>query len=82
VGEGARIGSNAVVVKDVPPGATAVGIPARIILDDRTRRAKRRRQARVLRLCRYVQSGRRSACQGGAGLLDHSVDLDKRIELI
>lgn len=30
VGEGARIGSNAVVVKEVPPGATAVGIPARI----------------------------------------------------
>ncbi len=33
VGEGARIGSNAVVVKAVPPGATAVGIPARIISD-------------------------------------------------
>src|SRR5437773_620923 len=34
VGDRARIGSNAVVVKDVPPGATAVGIPARIILDE------------------------------------------------
>ena len=32
VGEGARIGSNAVVVKPVPAGATAIGIPARIIL--------------------------------------------------
>jgi serine O-acetyltransferase len=31
VGEGARIGSNAVVVKEVPPGATAIGIPARIV---------------------------------------------------
>ncbi len=31
VGEGAKIGSNAVVIKPVPPGATAVGIPARII---------------------------------------------------
>ena len=31
IGEGARIGSNAVVVKDVPPGATAIGIPARVI---------------------------------------------------
>ena len=31
VGDGARIGSNAVVVKPVPPGATAVGNPARII---------------------------------------------------
>lgn len=34
VGEGARIGSNAVVVKAVPPHATAVGIPARIITDE------------------------------------------------
>lgn len=32
VGDGARIGSNAVVIRPVPAGATAVGIPARIIL--------------------------------------------------
>ena len=31
VGDGAKIGSNAVVTKPVPAGATAVGIPARII---------------------------------------------------
>ncbi|MEJ2425743.1 MAG: serine O-acetyltransferase [Candidatus Thiodiazotropha sp.] len=31
VGEGARIGSNAVVVKDVPPGATVVGVPGKLI---------------------------------------------------
>ncbi|MFD0387296.1 serine O-acetyltransferase [Tistrella bauzanensis] len=31
VGRDARIGSNAVVVKDVPSGATVVGIPARIV---------------------------------------------------
>src|SRR6186997_1764225 len=31
VGDGARVGSGAVVVKPVPPGATAVGNPARII---------------------------------------------------
>jgi serine O-acetyltransferase len=31
VGDGARIGSNSVVVKPVPPGQTAVGIPARLI---------------------------------------------------
>jgi serine O-acetyltransferase len=32
VGEGARIGAQSVVLSDVPPGATAVGIPARVIL--------------------------------------------------
>lgn len=31
VGRGAKIGSNSVVVKPVPAGATAVGIPARMI---------------------------------------------------
>ncbi|MGD8484870.1 MAG: serine O-acetyltransferase [Thioalkalispiraceae bacterium] len=31
LGEGARVGSNAVVVKDVPAGATVVGIPGRIV---------------------------------------------------
>lgn len=34
VGEGAKVGSNAVVVKEVPPGATAVGNPARVIEKD------------------------------------------------
>ena len=31
VGEGAKIGSNAVVLKEVPPGATVVGVPGRIV---------------------------------------------------
>ncbi|QWD61594.1 serine O-acetyltransferase [Polynucleobacter sp. MWH-UH25E] len=34
VGDGARIGSNAVVLKEIPAGATAVGIPARILHPD------------------------------------------------
>jgi len=34
IGAGARIGSNSVVVKAVPAGATAVGIPARILINE------------------------------------------------
>src|SRR5690606_23073941 len=35
VGDGAKIGSNAVVIKPVPDGATAVGNPARILDPER-----------------------------------------------
>ena len=31
INDGARIGANAVVVHDVPAGATVVGIPARVV---------------------------------------------------
>ena len=31
IGTGARVGANAVVVNDVPPNATVVGIPARVV---------------------------------------------------
>ena len=36
VGDNAKIGTNAVVIKPVPAGATAVGIPARIIMPKST----------------------------------------------
>ena len=37
VGDGARVGANAVVVSDVQPGQTVVGIPARPVERDRTK---------------------------------------------
>jgi len=83
VGEGAKIGSNAVVVKDVPAGATALGIPARVILDeqDKTREEK----AAKLGFSAYAVSAKAEddpLAKAVEGLLDHSVDMDKRIELI
>jgi serine O-acetyltransferase len=83
VGDGARVGSNAVVVKDVPRGATAVGIPARIILDeqDKTREEK----AAKLGFSAYAVTAKAEddpLAKAVEGLLDHSVEMDKRIELI
>lgn len=45
IGEGARIGSNAVVVKDVPEAMTVVGIPGRVVAarDDEHGSHKRRK---------------------------------------
>jgi serine O-acetyltransferase len=41
IGDGAKIGSNAVVVKDVPPGATVVGVPGRLVEEGGVRQQAR-----------------------------------------
>ena len=74
VGEGARIGSNAVVVKEVPAGATAIGIPARIIEAD----------AHNGRFTAYAVGRDNNDPMAKAlhELIGHSADIDKRIEQI
>jgi len=42
VGKGAKIGSNSVVVKEVPSGSTVVGIPGRVVLAAESRKAEER----------------------------------------
>jgi serine O-acetyltransferase len=42
IGDGARIGSNAVVVKAVPPGATVVGVPGKLVERVKDEHAERR----------------------------------------
>jgi serine O-acetyltransferase len=83
VGDGAKIGSNAVVVKDVPPGATAVGIPARIILSEQDK--SREEKAATLGFSAYAVTAMAAddpLAKAVQGLLDHSLETDKRIELI
>jgi serine O-acetyltransferase len=41
IGEGARVGANAVVTKDIPAGVTAVGIPARVVMPRDKEEAKK-----------------------------------------
>jgi serine O-acetyltransferase len=82
VGDGAKVGSNAVVVKDVPAGATAVGIPARII--DPTQAEIRESKAQKMGFSAYAISADMNdpVVKAIHGLLDHTVVLDQRIELI
>jgi serine O-acetyltransferase len=82
VGEGARIGSNSVVLKPVPAGATAVGIPARII----TAETKEKREATAQRIgfSAYGISADLDdpLVQAIHKLLDHSAELDARLNAI
>jgi serine O-acetyltransferase len=80
--EGAKIGCNAVVVKDVPAGATAVGIPARIL--DSEKEKMRAQKAEKLGFSAYAISEDMNdpIAQAIHGLLDHTTVADQRIELI
>ena len=46
IGDHARIGSNAVVVKEVPPGATVVGVPGQVVVPNRDRSERREEMAK------------------------------------
>ncbi|MBS0545042.1 MAG: serine O-acetyltransferase [Proteobacteria bacterium] len=82
VGDGAKIGSNAVVVKPVPAGATAVGNPARLI--DPERDAARAQKAEEMGFSAYgvTRDMDDPVSKALHGLLDHAVETDRRLQAI
>jgi len=76
LGDGARIGSNAVVVKDVPKGATAVGIPARIL--DEQSKVAREQAAERMGFSAYAISADMGdpVVKAIHGLVDHTAHID------
>jgi serine O-acetyltransferase len=82
IGNGAKVGSNAVVVKDVPDGATAVGIPARVLDDEK--KVEREETAERMGFSAYGIGAAMNDPMVNAihGLIDHSVAADKRIDYI
>ena len=80
VGENARVGSNAVVVKEVPPGATAIGIPARIITD--TSAILREQNAARMGFSAYAVTRDADDPLSIAlhGLIDHTAELSAKVE--
>jgi serine O-acetyltransferase len=71
-----------VVVRDVPAGATAVGIPARIVTDEDARR--RERQASKMGFSAYAISADMNdpIVQAVHALLDHAGAIDDRLQKV
>ena len=80
VGENARVGANAVLLREVPPGATAVGIPARIIVGS----ASARREQSAARMGFSAYGVTRDADDPLSvalhGLIDHTAELTAKVD--
>jgi serine O-acetyltransferase len=82
VGDGAKIGCNAVVVREVPAGATAVGIPARILTGDEA--IRREAHAAKLGFSAYGIAADMNdpMVQAIHRLIDHAAATDARLERV
>ena len=80
IGANAKIGSNAVVVKDVPADATAVGIPARIL--DEAKSQQRDDMAKKMGFSAYGVSDNMNDPMAKAihALLDHAAKQDEKLQ--
>ena len=83
--KGCRVGSNAVVTKDAPPGSTVIGIPGHII-DPNCRKGNTHRE-RVEQLIGFEAYGESQKCydpvsQVISSILDHSRAVDSQINLL
>ncbi|MEO1751047.1 serine O-acetyltransferase [Thiofaba sp. EF100] len=82
LGAGCRVGSNAVVLKDVPPGATVVGIPGRVVQQRGEADRKREAMAQKLGFDAYgvAQDMPDPVAHAINCMLDHIQVLDARVE--
>jgi serine O-acetyltransferase len=81
VGDGAKVGSNAVVTKPVPAGATAVGNPARIIQAELD--VKREEAASKMGFSAYgVTQNDDPLSQALRGLIDHAAAQEHQIAML
>ena len=81
VGDGARVGSNAVLLQPVPPGATAVGIPARIVV--KSADVQREEAAAKMGFSAYgVSNGDDPVSQAMKGLIDNASTHEHQIALL
>ena len=84
VGANARIGSNAVVVREVPPNATVVGIPGRIVEAVTDKFQQRAETAKKIGFDAYgqVRDITDPVSQALDSLLDHARDIENELAAI
>ena len=86
VGDNARVGSNSVVVKDVPAGATVIGIPGRVIGPKKqdTKSQLREAMAKKLGFDAYGQSPEMPdpVAQAIDLMLDHMHVVDNKMKIL
>lgn len=85
IGDNARIGSNSVVTRDVPAGATVVGIPGRVVnVTSTAQQEKRKAMAAKMGFDAYGQTQQMSDPVAHAidCMLDHLHAVDQKLELI
>jgi serine O-acetyltransferase len=81
VGDGARVGSNAVVLREVPAGATAVGNPARVLHAEVD--ARREDAAAKMGFSAYgVSHGDDPVSQAMKGLIDNAAGHEHQIAML
>ena len=82
IGKDARVGSNSVVVKEVPAGATVVGIPGRIVnAPEKGQEEKRSKMAKKLGFDAYAVSldNPDPVAQAIGTMLDHISVMDEKL---
>jgi len=85
IGDGARVGSNSVVMKDVPAGATVVGIPGRVVVPrDDEKSEQRKKMAAKIGFDAYGQTADMPDPVANAVdvILDHMHAVDGKLEQI
>ena len=84
INDGVRIGSNAVVLKDVPAGTTVVGVPGRVVTIKAPAEPDSRRQAIARKMGFDAYGATRDMPDPVAtainGILDHMHVMDERLE--
>lgn len=82
LGDHSKVGSNAVVVRDVPNGATAVGIPARVIESGDSSEKEEQSGAKEFSAYAVIKNADDPVSVAIHGLLQHAVDTDRRIGVL